>query len=194
LKQAELEILPSVSWINLSDQLVKKLKLPKGTLFRIYPVVGSVENQDEEDQSYTITWEDGTQDWFDIVYDASKDTQGRSKQILMVDHRGRADTFIVPQTATVRQIRDLWKRFLEVPDDVELVVQTQNDAEFYWGYETVKEMVTYTFRAANFHGDMRVFGGSPHFEADQMCRLLDFKMPPFTKCHLTPRRGLGPSI
>jgi hypothetical protein len=121
-------------------------------------------------------------------------TQGRSKPILMVDHSGRADTFIVPQTASVRQIRDLWKRFLEVPDDIELVVQTPNDAEFCWGYETAKEMVTYTFRATNFHGDMRVFGGSPHFEADQMCKLLDFKMRPLAKFHLTPRRGLGPSI
>jgi hypothetical protein len=51
LTQVELEAMPSLSWINLSDQLVKKWRLPKGTLLRIYPVTGSVENQDAEDHS-----------------------------------------------------------------------------------------------------------------------------------------------
>jgi hypothetical protein len=48
LKQAEIEVLPSMSWINLSDQLVKEQQLPPGTLFRIYPVTGSVDNQDSK--------------------------------------------------------------------------------------------------------------------------------------------------
>jgi hypothetical protein len=77
LKQEEFEILPSESWINLSDQVVKKRRLPKGTLFRIYPVTGTVENQDAEDHSYTITWEADKQYWYDIVYDISNDRNNR---------------------------------------------------------------------------------------------------------------------
>jgi hypothetical protein len=45
LKQEELEVAPSLSWISLSDQLVKKKGLPRGTLFRIYPVTGSIKMQ-----------------------------------------------------------------------------------------------------------------------------------------------------
>jgi hypothetical protein len=56
VKQTELQVLPSTSWINLSDQLVKKWKLPKGSLLRIFPVIGLVDDQDDEDQSYTINW------------------------------------------------------------------------------------------------------------------------------------------
>jgi hypothetical protein len=51
LKQEELEVMPSLSWISLSDQLVKKWRLPKGSLLRIYPVTGSVENQDAKIRS-----------------------------------------------------------------------------------------------------------------------------------------------
>jgi hypothetical protein len=194
LKQAEPEVMPSMSWINLSDQLVKKLQLPKGTLFRICPVTGSVENRDAEDHSYTITWEAGKQYWFDIVYDVAKDRHDRSKQILMVDFSGRVDTFVVPRTATAQQVADLWKSSLEVPADIGLEVRTGNGEEFYWGYRTAKDVVPYTFRAPNFHGDANVFTGSPHFEADQIGRLLDFKVPPFAKCLLNPRARGGSII
>jgi hypothetical protein len=61
LKQTELEVMPSLSWINLSDQLVKKPGLVKGTLLRIYPVDGRVDNQDDEDHSYTFDWVEGKQ-------------------------------------------------------------------------------------------------------------------------------------
>jgi hypothetical protein len=186
--------MPSLSWINLSDQLVKKMNLPKGTLFRIYPVTGTVENQDAEDHSYPITWEAGKQYWFDIVYDVSKDRHDRSKQILMVDPNRRVDTFVVPRTATAQHVADQWKRFLEVPNEIGMDVKTGNGEEFYWGYLTAKEVTTYTFRAANFHGDVRIFEGTPRFEAEQIGRLLGFKMPPFEKCRLTPRARLGPSI
>jgi hypothetical protein len=55
LKQLETTLVPSQSWINISDLLVDKLGLPKGTLFRIFPVVGTVDNQDAEDFAYDIT-------------------------------------------------------------------------------------------------------------------------------------------
>jgi hypothetical protein len=112
----------------------------------------------------------------------------------MVDVSNRADTFVVPQAANVHQVQDLWKRFLEVPDDIEVHMQTANGSEFYWSLETAKDLTTYTFQATNFPGDVRVFEGTPHFEADQIGRLLDFKIPPFDKWRSTPRRGLGPRI
>jgi hypothetical protein len=59
LKQKLIEARPSESWINLSDRLVKAYRLPLGTLFRIFPVTGTVDNQDSEDHSYDITWEEG---------------------------------------------------------------------------------------------------------------------------------------
>jgi hypothetical protein len=55
LKQLAIEVMPSESWINLSDRLTRSLHLPARTLFRIYPVVGSVDNQDAEDNSYSIS-------------------------------------------------------------------------------------------------------------------------------------------
>jgi hypothetical protein len=57
LKQMEVSLLPSQSWISISDLWVKNLGLPLGTLFRIYPVSGTVDNQDADDFSYDITWE-----------------------------------------------------------------------------------------------------------------------------------------
>jgi hypothetical protein len=68
--------MPSVSWINLSDQLVKRWNLPKGSLLQIMPTVGDVDDRDPDDQSYTIRWENGKQYWCDIVYDPSKDREG----------------------------------------------------------------------------------------------------------------------
>jgi hypothetical protein len=56
LKQMELEVSPSESWMAVSDRLVKRWKLPKGSLLRIFPVTGNVEDQDDEDHSYTVTW------------------------------------------------------------------------------------------------------------------------------------------
>jgi hypothetical protein len=194
LRQAEIEVLPSTSWINLSDRLVREWQLPIGTLLRIYPATGSVGNRSEEDHSYTIDWEADKQYWFDIVYDEAKDRRDQSKLVRMVDLYGRLDTFVVPQTATTHQVADLWKRFMEVPADIGMDVKTGNGEEFYWGYLTAKDPVPHTFRAANFHGDVNIFQGSPQFEADQISRLLDIKMSPFKRCQLTPRARFGPVI
>jgi hypothetical protein len=175
LKQEEISILPSVSWINLSDQLVKKWKLPKCTLLRIFLAIGTVDNQDDEDHSYTIEWEADKQYWYDIIYDPSKDRDTRSKEIVMVDPSDRTDTFVVPVNANVHQVRDLWKRHLEIPHDIEMHVQTSNDHEFYWSLETARTIIAFTFKSSNFHGNASVFEGSPHFVAEQLSRDLSLK-------------------
>jgi hypothetical protein len=194
LKQAELRVLPSLSWINLSDQLVEKMDLPKGTLFRIYPVDGSVDNRNEEDHSYTFDWKADMQYWFEIVYDHSKDRKTRSKGVIVVDASNRTDTFVVPEAANVHQVRDLWKRFMEVPPDIEMHMQTANGHEYYWSLEIAKDVSPYTFKASNFRGEASVFNGPPHFVADQIGRNLVLKVPPFALCQVIPRRGLGPRI
>jgi hypothetical protein len=194
LKQTEIQVLPSLSWINLSDQLVQQMDLPKGTLFRIYPVDGSVDNRDEEDHSCTFDWVPDMQYWFEIVYDYSKDMRSQSKSVIMVDASNRTDTLVVPQTADVYQVRDLWKRFMEVPPDIEMQMQTADGHEFYWSLETAKDPIPYSIKAANFHGDANAFSGPHQFVADQISRLLDVKVPPFALCQVTQRRSFGPRI
>jgi hypothetical protein len=110
LKQKEVEVAPSESWINASDKLVRAYHLPLGTLFRIYPVIGMVDNQDSEDDSYDITWEAGKQYWFDIIYDEGKDRRGTARKIRMVDHGGRVESFVVPVAATAQNYGETyWK-------------------------------------------------------------------------------------
>jgi hypothetical protein len=174
--------------------LVKKWKLPVGTLLRIFLVEGTVDNQDDEDHSYTIDWVADKQYWYEIIHDPSKDRDGRSRQILMVDGTGKTDTFVVPRTANVTQIRDLWARIIEVPHDVEMHLLAGNEEDHHWSLESMKEPAACTSRAVGFHGDIRIFSGSPHFEADQIGRLLDFKVPPLALCQSSPRRNLGPVI
>jgi hypothetical protein len=132
LKQAELEVMSSVSWINLSDQLVKRWDLPKGSLLQIRPVTGDVDDRDPDDQSYSIVWEKDKQYWYHIVYDPSKDREGLSKEIIMVDEFDRTDTLVVPANANAYQVRDLWSQMLELPRDVTMEVAPANGREFYW--------------------------------------------------------------
>jgi hypothetical protein len=174
--------------MNVSDQLVKKWKLPKGSLLRIFPVSGNVEDQDDEDHSYTIAWEADKQYWYDIIYDPSRDRDSRSKEVVLVDASDRSDTFVVPVNANVHQVRDLWQRFLEVPYDIQMYMQTSNDHEFYWSLDTVRDLAAYTFKASNFHGSARVYEGSPNFVTEQLSRNLSLKLPPLTLCQQIPSR------
>jgi hypothetical protein len=150
LKQVEIQVLPSQSWINLSDQLVTDWRLPKGTLLRILPTIGTVNDQDEENHSYTIQWEKDKQYWYDIVYDPFKDKDSDSKEIIMVDPADKTDVLVVPKDADVFQVRDIWSRLMELPSDVEMNVQTANQHEFYWNLESVRKEVTFTLRTLNF--------------------------------------------
>jgi hypothetical protein len=104
-----------MSWINLSDQLTKKKQLPSAALFRIYPVSGSVDDRDPIDFSYTVTWEEGKQYWYDIVLDEGRNLKGHAKQITMVDYAGHAEPFVVPINATDRRIAELWEGMIDPP-------------------------------------------------------------------------------
>jgi hypothetical protein len=178
LKQEEIEVLPSTSWMKLSDSLVEKKYLPVGTLFRIYPTDGSVTDQDHEDLSYTFDWEAGKQYWYEIVYEAGRDRADESIQVKMIDGNDQVDSLVVPRGATAQRVKDLWKSLLDVPPDVDIQVQTGNGEEFYWAYVTLKDTTTYTIRTPSLYMDVTIFPGSNTFEAEQISRLLGYKLPP----------------
>jgi hypothetical protein len=106
LKQLELEVSPSDSWMAVSDRLVKRWKLAKGTLLRIFPVHGIVEDQDDEDHSYSVSWEEVGRYWFDVVYDPTRDQRSQSREIVLVDESDRTNTFVVSNDWDIQQIHD----------------------------------------------------------------------------------------
>jgi hypothetical protein len=194
IKQLELEVLPSESWMTVSDRLVKRWRLAKGSLLRIFPVYGNVEDQDDEDHSYTINWEAEGRYWYDVIYDPSRDPKSLSKEIVLVDASNRTDTFVVPADSNIHQVRDRWAAFIEVPQDVRMSMSSSNGHEFFWGLESDKDPISFTFRAVNMHGNACVFDGSHTFVAEQLSRCLGVKTPPFETCQLEPRRGHSPKI
>jgi hypothetical protein len=194
VKQTELEILPSDSWMTISDRLVKRWRLAKGSLLRIFPVDGDVEDQDDEDHSYSVNWVAGAQYWFDVIYDHSRDRNSRSKEIVLVDESNRTDTFVVPVDANIYQVRDRWAAHIEAPHGTQVLMLTTNDHEYHWSLEPTGTPIAFTFRANNMHGNASVFDGSHTFVAEQLSRNLGIKAPPFSKCQLEPRPGHGPKI
>jgi hypothetical protein len=182
LKQFEVSVVPSQSWINVSDFLVGKLGLPQGTLFRILPVEGSVDNPDAEDFSYDITWVAEKQYWYDIVYDPSRDPAGLARQITMVDPMGRVNSFVIPHAAIPQDIADLWKRVIDAPPDSQIDIRPNSSSDvIMWSYGNRPNSVSYVIETSNMRYNVDVFPGNTQYEADQISRLLDVKMPPLVQ-------------
>jgi hypothetical protein len=167
------------------------LNLPKGTLFRILPVIGTVDSQDPEDHSYNIVWEDRKQYWYDIVYDISKDRNGHAKLIKMIDGFGRVDTMVIRKNATLLQITNQWKTLLEIPASMELYVRTGNGSDYFWTYHSNPETTPCIFRTMTAHANANIFDGSDQSKAEQIGRILDIKMPPIVHCQISRVDG-GP--
>jgi hypothetical protein len=191
LKQEAYEVLPSMSWIKLSDQIVAQKHLPICTLLRIYPVDCIISDQDSVDFSYTFDWVADKQYWFDVTYEEGRDRHDASKQIKMVDDNGLVETLVVPRTANAQTVVDVWKLVLDIPEDIGVRAWTGNGEEFYWNYVTAKEMIPYTIRTPSFHMDVRVFPGSITFQADQISRLTGYKLPPEVTGQATSRQNGG---
>jgi hypothetical protein len=185
LKQKPVEVRPSESWINVSDRLVKSLHLPLGTLFRIFRVIGTVDNQDSEDHSYDITWGDGKQYWYDIIYDDAKDRAGHAKLIRMMNGFGRMDTMVIRNNSTELQILNQWKTLLEIPEPIRLSIRTGNGTDYFWTCHSNPETIPCVVRALSFHRNANIFGGPDQFKAEQIWRILDIKMPPIVQCHVS---------
>jgi hypothetical protein len=152
--------------MHVSDRVVQSLGLPLETLFRIYPTVGNVEDRDPDDGSYSITWEENKQYWFDIVYEESRDRRSNAKEIQMVDAFNRMDTFVVPTAANATEIVELWRRVLEVPEEIHIGARSGNGFEYFWGYRTAADVIPCTLRTHNMHGDSQIFPGPDNFKAD----------------------------
>jgi hypothetical protein len=73
LKQNRMKIRVDETWKNLSDKLVQQLGLPRGTLFRIYPVDRDIQRLGNDDHAFSFDWKEGMQYWFGIIHDAVKD-------------------------------------------------------------------------------------------------------------------------
>jgi hypothetical protein len=191
LRQWETTVVPSQSWINVSDMFAAKLGLPKGTLFRIFPVVGTVDNQDAEDFAYSIVWEAEKQYWFDIVYDPAKDLGGLARQVLMVDSFGRVNSFVVPHNAIAQDVEALWRRVIDAPDNVGISVTTGDNEVFHWGYSVAPNHVAYAIETPSARFNVDVFPGNTQFQADQISRLLDVKLPPLIQAKKTKLAHAG---
>jgi hypothetical protein len=191
LRQRPVDVRPSESWINVSDRIVRALGLPLGSLFRIYPVIGDLQDRDPDDGSYSITWEPNKQYWFDIVYDESRDRRDQAKEVRMVDAFNRVDTLVVPTAANMQEIVEIWRRVLEIPEEIQIEARSGNGIEIFWGFRSTAEMIPYTLRTQNVHGDSHIFPDPDNFKADQIGRILDVKVPPIPMCQVTSRERGG---
>jgi hypothetical protein len=193
LKQKQIEVGPSESWIKVSERLVKAWNLPLGTLLRIFPVSGLADNQDSEDYSYTVTWEDGKQYWYDIAYDDARDRSSHAKLIRMIDGYGRVDKMVKRNNASEMQILNQWKASLEIPDTIRLGIRTRNNTDYFWSYRSVPDTIPCVFRTRATQGNANILDGPHQFKAEQIGRILDIKMPPISQCHVSRENG-GPVI
>jgi hypothetical protein len=141
LKQKPIEVRSSESWMNVSDRLARAWNLPSGTLIRIFPVIGSVDHQDSEDHSYSVTWEEGKQYWYDIAYDYTRDRNSHAKVIKMMDSFGRVDRMVIRKNASESQITSQWKALLEIPSSINLGIRTRNNSDYFWSYRSVPDTI-----------------------------------------------------
>jgi hypothetical protein len=64
LKQVPTKVRINEKGKNLSDRLVQQLGLPRGTLFRIYPVDCDIQRPGNDDHAFSFAWKNGAQYWF----------------------------------------------------------------------------------------------------------------------------------
>jgi hypothetical protein len=147
-------------------------------MFRIFPVEGTVDNRDPVDFACDFTWEADKQYWYDIVYDASKDPMGLARQVLLVDPLGRVNYFVVPHDAIAQDVAELWKRVTEAPADSHIEVRSRDNEVFFWSYSPRPSKVSFVIDTPDLRYNIDIFPGSTQYEADQISRMLDVKMPP----------------
>jgi hypothetical protein len=154
LKWKRVRVKTTESWMNLSDRLTLGFGLPRGALFRIFPVDMDIQRLGDDDHAYSFDWEEGKQYWFDIIKDQSRDKRGQfSRELRMVDAFGRVDRLVVPANAGIRAITGIWRGIMDVPDGVEI-----EDMNCYWGYRdgSATQMLLCTLVTPNSR-EMRLF-------------------------------------
>jgi hypothetical protein len=127
LKQIKKKVKISDSWISLSDKSVQELSLPRGTLFRIYPVDMDIQHLGDDDHSYSFDWQNDQQYWFDIVHDHAKDPHDLCHQVRMMDSIGNVESSVVPGAAQQTEIAALWSKVIGFPENARLICYTYNN-------------------------------------------------------------------
>jgi hypothetical protein len=113
--------------------------------------------------SYDITWEEGKQYWYDIVYEISRDPKGKSKPITMIDYAGHADSFVVPVNASPQKVIDLWRSMIDAPPNVAIFISSSHDAIYHWGNSSAEEAVSYQLETSTKRWNVAVYPGSVRF-------------------------------
>jgi hypothetical protein len=189
LKQVSYKIRVNEPWTAFSDRLVTMLGLPRGTLFRIYPVDGDIQRLRDDDHPCSFDWKNGAQYWFEIVDDLSRDRHNLTREIRMVDHAGRVESFVIPGNTQIEEVRNLWGKVIDCPANVVLQCNSHNAEEYCWGFgETISaRLVACTLRSASAQANATVYDGSDTFRADKMSRMLGVKTPPFAQSRISVR-------
>jgi hypothetical protein len=187
LKQAKRKVRITDSWISVSDKIVRELNLPRGTLFRIYPVDVDIQRMGDDDHSYSFDWEEGHQYWFDIVHDHSKDPHDLCRQVRMVGSMGLTDSFVVPGAAQPADIAALWSKVIGYPPNARIGCYTRDSENYHWGYPDGTPAPTFVFTLCtpSQRFSFKAYTGSDMFRADQLSRILGVKIPPLEKARIS---------
>jgi hypothetical protein len=104
----------------------------------------------------------------------------------MVDQFDRVDRIVIPLNAEIRDITNLWRKILDVPDELILDCARHNDLECHWGFREGRTVgrINCTLISNSNRGNANIYDGSDACRADQIGRRLDVKVPPFTKCQV----------
>jgi hypothetical protein len=187
LKQVQMRIRIDEPWTAFSDRLVTYFGLPRGTLFRLYPVDEEIQRIDDVDHSYTFDWVEGRQYWFDIVHHASRDPHDLCRKIRMIDPEGRLESMVIPGQAQTLEVVNLWRRMIDCPDNVTLQINFHNGQECHWAFagSSAASHINCTLCSNIDRRRALILDGSDAFKADQLSRLLGIKMPPFVSCAIS---------
>jgi hypothetical protein len=88
-----------------------------------------------DDHAYSFDWVEGNQYWFEVVHDHARDKQDLCREIRIVDGCGKVDSLVVPGAATIEDIGEMWKKLIDFPAELRLLMNRHNDREYYWGIE-----------------------------------------------------------
>jgi hypothetical protein len=93
---------------------------------------------------------------------------------------------VIPVNADIRDIVQLWRRILEVPDGLEIECVRHNQLECYWGIKegSAIPLIECTVMSESNCGNVTIYDGTDTFKADQISRLLVIKTPPFVQARI----------
>jgi hypothetical protein len=132
IKQTKITVEETESWYTVSERIARALGMPRWALFWLYPTDNSIQRLGNDDHAYTFNWEEGKQYWWDIIYDPALDRRaGQGREIRVIDGFGRVDTLAVRMGMTVNEIRDLWGKICDFPENLPMEMRQHDDTNYY---------------------------------------------------------------